>query len=126
MTQNTSLSYFTRDDINIGNFLNKITTGDQSSKIYVMKDGSDKWRYSNVLVASQKPEQFVLELHNFDYVSSDTISVDQQLISEMVIHKIKFVLIPSRTIVRKGAEFFNEIKIFKKWKVYEINLIKDT
>ena len=126
MTQYTSLSYFTRDDINIGNFLNKITTGDQSSKIYVMKDGSDKWRYSNILVASQKPEQFVLELHNFDYVSSDTISVDQQLISEMVIHKIKFVLIPSRTIVKKGAEFFNKIKVFKKWKVYQINLIKDT
>ena len=91
-----------------------------------MKDGSDKWRYSNILVASQKPEQFVSELHNFDYVSSDTISVDQQLISEMVNLKIKFVLVPSRTIVSNGLEYFSEIKTFKKWKVYEINLIKDT
>ena len=85
-----------------------------------MKDGSDKWRYSNILVASQKPEQFVLELHNFDYVSSDTISVDQQLISEMVIHKIKFVLIPSRTIIKNVTEFFIEQKTFEQWKIYKV------
>lgn len=123
--QYTSLSYLTQEDINIGNFLNKITTEDQSSKIYVMKDGSDKWRYSNIMVASQKPEQFVIDLENFDYVSSDTISVDRKLVSEMVKFKIKFVLIPSQTIIRNGAEFLSELKVFQKWKVYELNMVKN-
>lgn len=123
-TQYTSFSYLKMDDINIGRFLNKISR-EEGSKIYVMKDGSDKWRYSNFLVVSQKPEQFVLKIDNFDYISSDTISVDQKLVSEMVNRKIKFVLIPSRTIVRNGAEYFTEIKAFKQWKVYQINLVKD-
>lgn len=121
--QYTSFSYLTMEDINIGKFLNEITLKEQS-KIYVMKDGSDKWRYSNFLISSQKPEYFVLGLDNFDYVSSDTISVDQKLVSEMVNLKIKFVLVPSRTIVGNGLEYFSEIKTFKKWKIYQINMIK--
>jgi hypothetical protein len=118
-TQYSSLSYLTNDEINIGRFLNKISSEDQS-KIYVMKDGTDKWRYANILVTSQMPDQFVIELDNFNYISSDTISIDQKLISEMVNRKIKFVLIPYRIIISNSAEYLSEIKTFKLWKVFKL------
>lgn len=122
--QFSSLSYLTRDEVNVGDFLNEITR-EEHAKIYVMRDGSDKWRYVNLLVTSQKPEQFVIELENFNYVSSDTISIDQKLVSEMMNCKIKFILVPSRTIVRNNAEYFSEVKAFKQWKVHQLNFVKD-
>ena len=123
-TQFSSLSYLTRDEVNVGDFLNEITR-EEHAKIYVMRDGSDKWRYVNLLVTSQKPEQFVIELENFNYVSSDTISIDQKLVSEMINCKIKFILVPSRTIVRNNAEYFSEVKAFKQWKIHQLNFVKD-
>ncbi len=116
----TSSSYLTREEINIGKYLNEITQSD-NSKIYIMKDGSDKWRYSNLLISSQKPDQFVIELENFKYVSSDTISISHKLISELLNYRIKFIAIPSRTILRDSARYLSEIKPFKQWKVYEMN-----
>ena len=84
-----------------------------------MKDGSDKWRYSNLLISSQKPDQFVIETENFNFISSDTISIGPELISELLNYKVKFIVIPSRTIIKDG-EYFNEIQVFKQWKVYEM------
>ena len=87
-----------------------------------MKDGRDKWRYVNILVATQKPEQFVTELDNFNYVSSDTISIDQKLAAEMIYRKIKFVLIPSRTVVKDDTEFLIEQKVFSQWRIYKVKI----
>lgn len=115
--QYTSLSYFTHDEINIGKFLNKLTHDDQS-KIYVMKDGSDKWRFANILVASQKPGQFVLELDNFKFIASDTISIDNDLKTELISKRVKYVLIPSKIMAQ--SKFLTEIKSFDEWKVFTL------
>jgi hypothetical protein len=117
----SSVSYLTMDDINVGKFLNKISLG-ENSKIYVMKDGSDKWRYANILVTSQKPELFVTDLKNFSYVSSDTVTIDQKLVAEMVNRKIEFVLMPSRKIVNDDTGFLIEQKVFGKWKIYKFKM----
>ena len=117
----SSVSYLTPDDINAGKFLNKISLG-ENSKIYVMKDGTDKWKFVNILVASQKPEHFVTDLKNFNYVSSDTITIDQKLATEIVEQKIKFVLIPSRTVVKDETKFLIEQKVFGQWKIYKVKM----
>lgn len=115
--QHTSLSYFTYDEISIGKFLNKITQNDQS-KIYVMKDAADKWRFANILVASQKPMQFVTELDNFKFITSDIISLDIDLKTELINKAVKYVLIPSKKNVQ--SEFLTEIKSFDQWKIFAL------
>lgn len=114
----TSSSYLTHEEIIIGKYLCEIAQTDDS-KIYIMKDGSDKWRYSNLLISSQKPDQFVIETENFNFISSDTISISHKLISELLNYKVKFVVTPARTII-KDSEYFNKIQVFKQWKVYEM------
>jgi hypothetical protein len=117
----SSVSYLTPDDINVGKFLNKVAIG-ESSKIYVMKDGRDRWKFANIFVTSQKPEFFVADLDNFNYVSSDTIFIDQKLAAEMIYRKIKFLLIPSRTVVKDDTGFLIEQKVFEQWKIYKFKM----
>ena len=117
----SSVSYLTWDDINVGKFLNKISVGEYS-KIYVMKDGTDKWKFANIMVASQRPELFVTDLKNFNYVSSDTTVVDQKLAAEMIYRKIKFVLIPSRTVVNDDTGFLTQQKVFSQWRIYKVKM----
>jgi len=120
----TAISYLTREDIIVGRYLNKITEYD-SSKIFVMKDGSDKWKYSNLLITSQKPDQFVTETENFNYVSSDTISISHKLISELLDYKVKFVVIPARTTVKDKAKYLSEMEAFEKWKVFKLDSLQE-
>jgi hypothetical protein len=116
----TSKSYLTNDDYNVGEYLNSITT-ENDSKIYIMKDGADKWRFANILVTSQKPDLFIQKLEDFNYITSDTISISRKMVSELIEHGVKHIVIPTKVNVSDGQEYYSEVKTFDTWKVCKIN-----
>ncbi len=112
-------SYLTMDDINVGKYLNEILKI-EDAKVFIIRDGSDKWRYANILVTSQHPDYCLTDLASYTYVSTDTLNIDQRLISEMSKHNAKFLVIPSRTTISNSEQNFIEQKSFIRWKIYKL------
>lgn len=116
----TSNSYFTRSEIDAGNFLRQVSN-DDVSKIFILKHASDKWRYSNLEVASQKPELFVSNLKNIKYAASDSLFLPDSLVSEMIDRNIKYIVVPSSIVLGSHPIQVREIKRFEKWNIFLID-----
>ena len=116
----TSYSYFIEDDLNAGKYLEEVID-EENSKIFIVKDASDKWRFSNLLVASQKPDKFVSELGTYNYVSSDSISINSDFVTEMIHKNVKFLVLPSSKEIEDYSNRLILIKSFAKWHIYKVN-----
>jgi hypothetical protein len=64
---------------------------------------------------------FIQKLENFNYITSDTISINHKMVSELIEHGVKYIVIPTKVNVSDGQEYYGEVKTFGTWKVCKIN-----
>ncbi|NWF87959.1 MAG: phospholipid carrier-dependent glycosyltransferase [Ignavibacteriaceae bacterium] len=116
----TQTSYLTVSEISLGNYLNKLSNN-KDACILIMKDGSDKWRYANILVASQNPEIFLDKLRSLEYVNTDTVYLTGQLVEEIKQNNLSYFLSPVRTTLIDTANRITKLKSCENWNVFKIN-----
>ena len=119
--QYSTESYLTNGDIEAGEYINELSKN-SSDKFYVIKDGSDKWRYNNLLVSSQHPKIFIENLENFGFSTSDTITVNEKLLSELGNKQIRYLVVPSQKFLSTEPKLFSEIFNNPNWNIFELKL----
>lgn len=116
----SSTSYLTSEDIKVGKYLRQIINDDKKSKIFIGRGASDKWKHINILVASQEPDYFLISLEKVEYITSDTLQLDQKIISELKAKNVKFILMPSNIRLHSELNITQELNRFHKWVLYKL------
>lgn len=120
MQRLSTRSYLSKEDIEIGKYIGELKKK-SDYKFYVVKDGSDKWRYSNLLVSSQNPDIFIENLENYKFSSSDTVKVNELIYDELKSQKIKYLIVPAKKYLDMESEFFSDKYKNSQWSIYTIN-----
>ncbi len=112
----TNFRYMTRQDLEIGKFINTLNFSDESSKIYIERGG---WQYMNLMVASQNPQRFLTENQMKNPTSkADSISAEQ--ISEFEHAGIQYLILTYRMKQDFGTNYLQRLKQFNNWSIYKI------
>ena len=112
-------SYLTSDDIQTGIYLQKIINKNNNPNIFIGRRASDKWRYVNILVASQNPDPFITDLEGLQYLSSDTLRLNTRLYHSIQDNKIKYLLLPVNVSLISQRNF-DVIFQNKTWRLFEL------
>lgn len=113
-------SYFTKDDVAAGEYLSEKLVK-LSNKIYFIPDKRDKWRFANILVASQNPEKIVMDFKELHYLNSDSVMIDSEFLTHLKKNQISYVIIPSQLVPVDSSNSICLNKEFESWKIFEYN-----
>jgi len=112
---------FTTEDLRTGRYVEKNLMVNETNKILI--EVTD-WSYLNVMVASNKPEMFVLNSSSNPKIKeNEIINKDQKVNFEELSEKhIKYVLLKSKDLKSKAINnpFLKNKKVFKDWSVFEL------
>ena len=112
---------FTREDLRAGRYVEKNMIVNEASKILIEVPD---WSYLNVMIASNKPEMFVLNSDSNPKVKEDEIINKESKIDfeELSNKHIKYILLKSKDLKSKAMNnpFLKEKKAFKDWFVFEL------
>lgn len=112
---------FTKEDFRAGRYVEKNLMVNETNKVLIEVPD---WSYLNVMVASDKPDMFVLNSDSNPKIKEDEIiSKDQKINFEQLSNKhIKYVLLKSKDLKSKaiGNPFLKEKKAFKNWSIFEL------
>ena len=112
---------FTREDLRTGRYVEKNLIVNEKSKILIEVPD---WSYLNVMIASNKPEMFVLNSDSNPKVKeNEIINKDRKISFEGLSNKhIEYVLLKSKDLKSKALNnpFLKEKKAFKDWSVFEL------
>ena len=112
----TDESYITKEDIIIGEYLNKnLRFNDSNSKILIENAG---WAYSSLLITSQMPDRFITDKELMKNSNSIFILENDSLLGA---NTIKYVIKRSDTGLFNNLTSLEEIKIFEHWIVYKLD-----
>jgi hypothetical protein len=110
---------FTREDLKAGRYVEKNLMVNETNKILIEVPD---WSYLNVIVASNKPEMFVLNSGSNPKVKeNEIISKDRKIDFEELSNKhIEYVMLKSQDLKNKAMNnpFLKEKKAFKDWSLF--------
>ena len=112
---------FTREDLRTGRYIENNLMVNETNKILIEVPD---WSYLNVIVASNKPDMFVLNSNSNPKIKKDEIISDSQKINfeELSNKHIKYVLLKSEDLKKRAMSnpFLKEKKAFNDWSVFEL------
>lgn len=106
-------SYISREDVEIGTFLrDKIFKNSKDSRIFINKN---KWKYTNILVLSEKPEKFI---NDDEVIFTQDAAENKKILKE---NNVEYLVIDRTTEQQQnilGATTL--IRANKKWAIYKL------
>ncbi len=112
---------FTREDLKTGRYVEKNLMVSETNKILIEVPD---WSYLNILIASNKPEMFVLNSDSNPKVKeNEIINKENKIDFEELSNKhIEYILLKSKDLKSKAMNnpFLKEKKAFKDWSVFEL------
>ena len=117
----SSLSYITQEDLKVGKFTRSLVATDSQSKIYIVRSTTDKWKYLNILVSSQTPDNFITTLDNSESLVSDTLQLDSASISKMEMKEVDYLLLPSYIRVVSKGNIISKLMHNNSWTLYKLH-----
>lgn len=115
----TSDSYFTNKDVTVGKYLKRLIDQDGGAKIFVGRASSDKWAFTNILVASQEPDKFVTELTTIQYLNAGEFMLNKNEVEEIKNKGVKYLLLPPDVIPISNELKLTKIKHFDNWDLFK-------
>ena len=117
----SSFSYLTKDDLKIGKFTQHLIKTIGKSKIYVVRTTTDRWKYLNVLVASQNPGVFITTLDKSESLIRDTLKLDPVYLSNLKMKNVCYILFPAYIRIANKESNVSEIIHNNSWTFYKLN-----
>ncbi|MBL1215824.1 MAG: phospholipid carrier-dependent glycosyltransferase [Ignavibacteriae bacterium] len=115
-------SSFTEVQIQTGKYLEKILDRDKNIKVLIE---TSSWDYPNILVASQHPNNFLLNTGVNPKIPGKSILSDSTSLEQLNNRNIKYFLFKShglRKILNEKNDF-DMVKVFGEWFIYKLNLV---
>ncbi len=114
----TTLSYMTREDLSIGNYIEiSVLNNNDVSKIFIQENS---WEYTNLLVSSNNPDEFIPENIFSHDLSFSSIPYYNDLLDKLRFNKINYIILKPYNEDYFDLNKLRLIKRFNNWVIYKL------
>lgn len=116
----SKLSYFTQDDLSAGRYFKSLQL-DEADKILIKASG---WKYSNVLIASNNPSLFLLNIPHVDERTNNKayFNLGDIEFERLIENQISYIVV-SDTLLQKqlgGNKNIGLVKEYREWTIFKV------